>query len=493
MKLKNQIVAGVMAAALIITSVPAVNVNAAKIKYTGTYTKDIEIERVETTTKKDSSKTALNSDLSVNTLATNDTATIVDNTNNSQTTGDGKTTNGTDSATIDPSTLPVVEAQDENVRVMAGMKFMISATRYGTLIKTNKNKSQFRFKSSNKKIAKVTSKGVVQTIKNGKCDITITDKKDGTVYIMHLTVAKSVKVKDIKLNTYSKTYKKKGKGKSFQLTAEVTPDKYDNIPVYWGSTDNSVATVDYKGLVTVKDYGECEIYCKAGSNNKIAKCTVTAKDPNANSEEGNGTGYSKLTYRTGKLVDISSHNTVSNWEQLKKSCDGVIIRCGYRGYSGGTLNEDIKFRSNVFNCQQHGIPFSVYFYTTALTEAEGVEEGNYIANLLGGMNISMPVFIDTESSGTGKGRSDNMSKAARTAAVRGACSQLQARGIPAGVYASTYWLYNNIDMSQLPYSVWAADYRGYCGYSGSKFAWQYTSSATGYGVANRCDVSNWYN
>ncbi|WP_050008219.1 GH25 family lysozyme [Butyrivibrio sp. WCE2006] len=498
MRLKNQILAGVIAASVLFTSFPAVNVSAAKLKYAGTYTKEIDIE--EAAPASAASTGGNDSATIIQALATTDNAVI--DTNNSAAAGQSTDTgSGTEAATVNtqgatpfsPAAQPgvVMASQEENVRVMTGMKFVIGVTRYGTLVKTTKNKSAYKFRSSNKKIAKVSAKGVVTTVKAGKCDITITDKKDGNVYLLHLTVAKTVKVKNIKLNETSKEFKK-DKG-TFQLTATVKPAKYAEIPVLWGSTDDSVATVDNRGLVTIKGFGDCEIYCKAGSNNKVAKCSVKVKDPNANENAGGGnTGYNQLTYRTGKLVDISSHNTVSNWQQLKNSCDGVIIRVGYRGYSGGTLQEDIKFRSNVYNCQQHGIPFSVYFFTTAVNEAEGVEEANWIANELAGMSISMPVFIDSESSG-GSGRSDRLSKAQRTAAVKAACAQLAAKGIPSGVYASTSWLYNNLDMGQIPYSVWAADYRGYCGYTGSKFAWQYTSSATGYGVANRCDVSNWYN
>ncbi|WP_408070513.1 GH25 family lysozyme [Butyrivibrio sp. JL13D10] len=468
MKMTNKIIAGIFSAAVIAMAVPALNASAAGLKYSGVYTKEITIEEPEVDSSSDASST-----IPVPSPST---------------TG---ITGTTPVAGADANAEETEDIQSEKLRVMSGMQFVIAATRYDDEIDTNRNKKYFKFKSSNKKVAKVTSKGVVTTKKAGKCDITVTNKSDGVKYVIHLTVAKTCKVSSIKLNVTNKNYKKLGK--TFQLTANVKPKKYTYAPVLWGSTNSDVATVNNRGFVSIKGYGTCSVYCKAGSNNKIAKCNIKVIDPNAPKENGGNTSVSSLTYRTGKLVDISSHNTVNNWQQLKNSCDGVIIRVGYRGYSQGSLNEDIKFRSNVYNCQQHGIPFSVYFFTTAVNEAEGAEEGNWIANELAGMNISMPVFIDTESSGTGSGRSDNLSKPQRTAAVRAACAQLQARGIPAGVYGSTSWLYNRVDMGQLPFSVWVADYRGFCGYGGTKFAWQYTSNGTGYGVANRCDASNWYN
>ena len=215
-KLKKQVVAGIMAAALLTASVPAVNVSAAKIKYTGTYTKEIEIEKVEkqesSSSNSSSSSTGTNDSAVLMTLATNDNASVIDNTNNSQTGASdnsqtGASNNGSDTAQVNPATVPEPEVQDETVRVMPGMKFVIDATRYGKKVKIEKNKDTFKYKSSNKKIATVSKKGVVTTLKAGKCDITITDKKDGTPFVLHLNVNKTVKVKKVTLDKKSKTYK----------------------------------------------------------------------------------------------------------------------------------------------------------------------------------------------------------------------------------------------------------------------------------------------
>jgi GH25 family lysozyme M1 (1,4-beta-N-acetylmuramidase) len=454
MKFSKRFLAGLVSAVLLFTSTPASIVSAAKIKYSGTYTKEISIDKVES--------------------QNNPAAQII---NPAVSDGDAE------------------EPQSEKVRVMPGMKFKIAATRYGSVIKTSKNKSQFKFKTSNKKVAKVTAKGVVTTLKAGKCDITVTNKKDGTKFVLKLTVAKNVKVKSIKLNKTSKKYKSEDPfDETFQLTATVKPSQYADVPVLWGSTNEGVASVSDRGLVTINGFGECKIFCRAGSNNKTAYCKVKVIDPAAPKQTYNGTSTT-LSYNTGKLVDISYHNTVTDWKQLKQSCDGVLIRCGYRGYGSGAIVEDSKFRSNVYNCQQYGIPFSVYFFTTATSEEEGREEANWVATAVSGMNLAMPVFVDSEySNNDHNGRSDGLSKEQRTAAVRGICSQLNARGIPSGVYSSTFWLNNNLDVSQLPYYIWVADYRGFCGYQGSKFAWQYTSNGYGpdFGIANRCDVSEWY-
>ena len=379
-----------------------------------------------------------------------------------------------------------VSVQEETVRVMPNMTFVIAATKNGTTIKTSKNKKNFTYKTSNKKIAKVTTKGVVTTKKKGKCDITVTCKSDGSQYILHLNVAKTVKVTKVKLDTKKKTFEESKKNK-FTIEATVKPSKYADVPVKWYSPNKNIATVDDRGNVTTKGYGSCKIVCVAGSNNKSAYCSVTVVNPDA--EEGPDTGTSG---ETGKVVDISQFNTVNDWKKLKESCDAVIIRVGGRYYGSGALYEDEKFRSNVYNCQQYGIPFSFYFYTNAVTAAEGVEEARFISARVGSYSRALPVFVDSEISPSKTGRADGLSQSERTTAVKAECQQLSSSGITPGVYGSTNYLKVKLNMSDLPYAVWVAQYGQSCTYDGSKMLWQFTSSATGYGINNGCDVSYWY-
>lgn len=480
MKISKRVLAGVMSALILATSVPGGQVEAAGRKYENTYLKSITIEKPEVKENTEETDT---------TSTTDGTATNPDGT----TDPNAVTTDGTETTPQEP------EVQNETVKVMKGMKFVISSTRYGKLIKLTKNASYFKYKSSDKKIAKVSKKGVVTTLKEGKCDITVTDKK-GVEYVIHLVVQKNVRLKSIKLNKTSKKFKKLNKKFGLKATIKVSTKDAGDIPVAWYSTDETVATVDYFGNVKVVGYGVCDICCTAGSNNKIARCKVTVTDPDAkkNEEENNGTNTVRPTYNTGRVVDISRFNTVYDWGKLRDSVDAVIIRVGYRGYGAeGNMVQDSDFASNVYNCQQYGIPYSVYFVTTATNYDEGAAEANFIASRVAGHTLCFPAFMDSEYSNSyHSGRSDNLSAAQRTEAIKGACQGLNSKGIEAGIYASTSFLNNNLNMSELPYSVWVAQYASSCTYGGSKLLWQYTSNGSGYGVrtggADRCDVSYWY-
>ena len=47
------------------------------------------------------------------------------------------------------------------------------------------------------------------------------------------------------------------------------------------------------------------------------------------------------------VIDLSKYNTVTDWNSVKRSVSGVIIRAGYRGYTSGIVVEDnAKFIEN---------------------------------------------------------------------------------------------------------------------------------------------------
>lgn len=130
------------------------------------------------------------------------------------------------------------------------------------------------WKSSNKKIAKVNSKGVVTGLKKGTVKITATSK-------VNKKVKKSVtiKVKDLKPTSVSlnKSTSSLNPGSTVTLKATVKPVGLYNKGVTWTSSNTSVATVDSKGKVTAKAFGTTTITVKTKESGKKAKCTVTVR------------------------------------------------------------------------------------------------------------------------------------------------------------------------------------------------------------------------
>lgn len=79
-------------------------------------------------------------------------------------------------------------------------------------------------------------------------------------------------VKNIKLN---KTLITGSKGTKVTLKAKVTPTKADNRIVKWQSSNKKIATVNKKGVVTVKGKGCAVIKCTSGDSSGVySKCVV---------------------------------------------------------------------------------------------------------------------------------------------------------------------------------------------------------------------------
>ena len=194
-------------------------------------------------------------------------------------------------------------------------------------------------------------------------------------------------------------------------------------------------------------------------------------------------------------IDISEFNTITDWSKVKKNVDCVIIRMGLRGSKDGKIRFDKKYKENRKSCEDYKIPHGFYFFPTAITDEEAIEEAEWVAKQLKGCNaFVLPLFGDSEKVfADSSGRADKLSKTARTRFLRVFCERLQALGVPAGVYASTNWLQTQLDMSKLPFSVWVAQYAPRCTYDGDYILWQYTSSGAVDGISGRVDMSVLHN
>lgn len=190
------------------------------------------------------------------------------------------------------------------------------------------------------------------------------------------------------------------------------------------------------------------------------------------------------------IIDVSAFQGTIDWKAVSGNIEAAIIRLGYRGYGNGRIVYDTKYKENRAACEALGIPFSLYFFPTSITDAEAVEEADFIIQEAKGMKFVLPIFLDSEyAEGSGKGRSDQLSRADRTRFLRIICERLQANGIPAGVYASTSWIKSRLDASQLPFSWWVAQWASKLNYSSDWLIWQYTSKGSVPGISGNVDCS----
>lgn len=137
------------------------------------------------------------------------------------------------------------------------------------VVTPSNSQEKVTYKSSNTKIATVSSTGVITAKKVGKVTITVqSGKQKATVT---LTVKKAPALKAIKNVPTKKTITK---GKTYTLKPQLYPSGAI-AKITYTTSNKSISTVDSKGKITAKKKGTAVITVKAGKF--TAKCKVTVK------------------------------------------------------------------------------------------------------------------------------------------------------------------------------------------------------------------------
>lgn len=208
----------------------------------------------------------------------------------------------------------------------------------------------------------------------------------------------------------------------------------------------------------------------------------------------NFTNTGVLSMSTSNVgIDISAHQGVIDWNAVKSAgISFAIIRCGFRGYETGRLAEDSTYRRNIQGAINAGIKVGIYVYSSAVNEAEGVEEASFAVSLASGYGLALPIFIDVENPAGGRAR--GLDAGTRTAVIKAFCGTVQSAGYRAGVYSNTTWYNSMINTPELTgYTIWLAQYNDRPTYTRTKFdLWQYTSKGRIPGINGNVDMNYAY-
>ena len=182
------------------------------------------------------------------------------------------------------------------------------------------------WKSSNTKVATVTSTGKVKGVKAGTATITCTSTVSGAKATCKVTVGYVTLDK-------SETFVKKGK--TLTLTPTVYPSSLTDKSVTWKSSDESIATVTSEGKVKGIKYGTATITCTSNATGLSTTCKVTVglvklDKSNATIEKGT-TLTLKPTVYPSSLEDKSVTWTSSDKTVATVSSSGKV-----KGIKAGT-------------------------------------------------------------------------------------------------------------------------------------------------------------
>ena len=280
------------------------------------------------------------------------------------------------------SMLEMVDAKVKLSKTKAAIEKGKTLTLKATVTPSDLPDKSVTWKSSNTKVATVTSKGKVKGVKAGTATITCISNSTGakatckvtvgyvkldqsevsvkkgktvtlkaTVYPSSLTdksvtwessntkiatVTSKGKVKGVKAGTATKTEVTVKKGKTVTLKATVYPSSLEDKSVTWESSNTKVATVSSKGKVKGVKAGLAVITCTSNATGLSTTCIVTV-------------GYVKLdqtevTVKKGKTVTLTATVYPSSledksvtWESSNTKVATVTSKGKVKGVKAGTV------------------------------------------------------------------------------------------------------------------------------------------------------------
>lgn len=198
-------------------------------------------------------------------------------------------------------------------------------------------------------------------------------------------------------------------------------------------------------------------------------------------------------------IDVSKWQGKIDWEKVKSAgIDFAIIRIGYRG-ENGIIYRDENADYNIQQAQNNGVLVGVYFFSTATTADEALEEAVWTRDAIKGYKISYPVTYDCEGYTNINSRMYNISAQNRTDNALEFLKCIKNAGYDAMIYGAKADFENlalwDITRIEKDYKVWIAHYsqavypaKQSPDYSGRYDMWQYTNRGTVDGIDGNCDM-----
>lgn len=200
-------------------------------------------------------------------------------------------------------------------------------------------------------------------------------------------------------------------------------------------------------------------------------------------------------------IDVSKYQGTIDWKKVANDgIDFAMIRVGYRSMDTGKISADSNARYNMQEAAKYGIKIGAYFFSTAVSKAEAIEEAKWTADYISKYPITYPVAYNCEGFGSSGSRQYEMTKTERTDAALAFLKQIKAEGYTPMFYAAkgemagdAKWETSRIDST---YKVWVAQYPSVpypqtksSSYSGNHQMWQYTNQGSVSGISKKVDVN----
>lgn len=200
-------------------------------------------------------------------------------------------------------------------------------------------------------------------------------------------------------------------------------------------------------------------------------------------------------------IDVSKFQGTIDWAAVADSgIDFAIVRVGYRTQTSGEIVADTNAKYNMQEATANGIKIGAYFFSTAISEAEAIEEAQWVADYISQYQITYPVAYNCEGFENTDNRQYELTKTERTDYAIAFLNEIYEQGYTPMFYASKNemqgdlkWETSRIEKS---FKIWVSQYpevpypdTAASSYSGTHDMWQYTNNGTIAGIDKPVDVN----
>lgn len=237
--------------------------------------------------------------------------------------------------------------------------------------------------------------------------------------------------------------------------------------------------------------------------------TEEAEDPQEQmqSEQGAASDMSEVQKGIGENetltigIDVARYQGVIDWQQVAASgVQFAMIRVGYRTQTGGEICEDSTAKYNMQEATKNGIKIGAYFFSTAVNDAEAIEEADWTADYISQYQVTYPVAYNCEGFQSESSRQFGLDKTVRSNAALAFLNRISERGYTPMFYAAKNEMEGDRDWNTSAisgkYKIWVSQYPSVpfpgterSSYGGTHDMWQYTNRGAIPGIPKNVDMN----
>lgn len=200
-------------------------------------------------------------------------------------------------------------------------------------------------------------------------------------------------------------------------------------------------------------------------------------------------------------IDVAKYQGTIDWAEVAASgIDFVMVRVGYRTQNSGEIVADTNAKYNMQEATANGLKIGAYFFSTAISEEEAIQEARWVADYISQYQITYPVAYNCEGFHNTENRQYNLTKTERTDYAIAFLNEVYGQGYTPMFYASknemtadTDWETSRIEKN---FKIWVSQYPNtpypetpMSTYAGTHDMWQFTNNGTVAGIDKPVDIN----